>query len=90
MDKYKEALNSKKRQRNDVSSTERPGGAKLAKMGSHNHRNPQDIVTQRLDDRTKTAGLNKRVRTSVADVVGLYFNINVEYLCIFLRFAKML
>ncbi|TXG73620.1 hypothetical protein EZV62_002199 [Acer yangbiense] len=68
LDKYKEVLNSKKRQRNDVSSTERPGGAKLAKMGSHNHRNPQDIVTQRLDDRTKTAGLNKRVRTSVADV----------------------
>ncbi|KAL5765499.1 hypothetical protein ACOSP7_016116 [Xanthoceras sorbifolium] len=68
LDKYKEALNSRKRQRSDVSSVERPGVANLTKMGSQAHRNPQDIVNQRLENRTKTVGLNKRVRTSVADL----------------------
>jgi hypothetical protein len=66
LDKYREALSSKKR---PLSSSERSGGVNLAKMGSQIHRNSHDTVTtQRLEDRTKSIGLNKRVRTSAADV----------------------
>lgn len=65
MDKYREALGSKKRQRTDLS--ERSGGANLLKVGSQISRNSHDIATQRLEERTKNVVLNKRVRTSVAD-----------------------
>ncbi|OMO89173.1 hypothetical protein COLO4_19888 [Corchorus olitorius] len=64
---YKEALSSKKRQRSDMSS-ERTVGVNIAKMGGQIHRNPHDIMTQRLEDRPKGMPLNKRVRTSVADL----------------------
>ena len=66
LDKYKEAINSKKRQRSDLSSSERPSGT-LVKMGSQIHRNPHDPMNHRLDDRAKSVTLNKRVRTSIAD-----------------------
>lgn len=65
LDKYREALGSKKRQRTDLS--ERSGGANLLKVGSQISRNSHDIATQRLEERTKNVVLNKRVRTSVAD-----------------------
>ncbi|XP_031261152.1 uncharacterized protein LOC116119352 isoform X3 [Pistacia vera] len=67
LDKYRESLNSKKRQRIDVSPIDRSTAANLAKMGSQIQRNSQDLMTQRLEDRTKSVGVNKRVRTSVAD-----------------------
>lgn len=68
LDKYREGLSSKKRQRSDLSSSERSGGVNLARMGSQIHRNSHDTVTRRLEDKTKGIGLNKRVRTSVVDV----------------------
>ncbi|KAJ9177933.1 hypothetical protein P3X46_009860 [Hevea brasiliensis] len=68
LDKYREALSSKKRQRSELSLNERSNGANAVKMGSQIHRNSHDIMTQRLEDRAKNVGLNKRVRTSVADV----------------------
>lgn len=68
LDKYKEVIGSKKRQRSDLSLGERSGGVNLARMGSQIHRNSHDSVTQRLEDKTKGIGLNKRVRTSVVDV----------------------
>lgn len=68
LDKYEEVLNSKKRQRNDISPSERVGGVNLVKTGSQVHRNASDVLTQRSEDRAKIAGLNKRVRSSVADV----------------------
>lgn len=69
LEKYKDALSSKKRQRSDVSPIERSGGgANVAKIGNQIRRNPQDVMTQRLEERTKSVGLNKRARTSVADV----------------------
>ncbi|ESR37491.1 hypothetical protein CICLE_v10027692mg [Citrus x clementina] len=69
LEKYKDALSSKKRQRSDVSPIERSGGgANVAKIGSQIRRNPQDVMTQRLEERTKSVGLNKRARTSAADV----------------------
>ncbi|XVF46908.1 hypothetical protein PTKIN_Ptkin03bG0066000 [Pterospermum kingtungense] len=67
LENYKEALSSKKRQRNDFLS-ERTSGANIAKMGSQIHRNTYDLMTQRSEDRPKSVGLNKRVRTSVADL----------------------
>ncbi|XP_021278609.1 uncharacterized protein LOC110412404 [Herrania umbratica] len=67
LERYKEALSSKKQQRSDISS-ERTSGVNIAKIGSQIHRNPHDIMTHRLEDRPKGVGLNKRVRTSVADL----------------------
>ncbi|XP_050139481.1 uncharacterized protein LOC126615659 [Malus sylvestris] len=68
LDKYKEALSSKKRQRSDLSSSERSNGVNIVKLGSQIYKNPRENMTQRLEDRTKSVGFNKRVRTSVADV----------------------
>ncbi|GAV66623.1 hypothetical protein CFOL_v3_10133 [Cephalotus follicularis] len=68
LDKYREALGSKKRQRCDILSSERSGGPNLTKIGSQIRRNPHGILTQRSDDKTKSVGLNKRIRTSVADM----------------------
>ncbi|KAL5539710.1 hypothetical protein UlMin_043747 [Ulmus minor] len=56
LDKYKEAINSKKWQRTS-----------LVKMGSQIHRNPHDPMNHRLDVRAKSVTLNKRICTSVAD-----------------------
>ncbi|XP_022729015.1 uncharacterized protein LOC111284573 isoform X2 [Durio zibethinus] len=67
LEKYKEFLSSKKRQRSDLSS-ERTSGVSIAKMGSQIHRNAHDIMNRRLEDRPKGVGLNKRIRTSVADI----------------------
>ncbi|XWS71471.1 hypothetical protein CRYUN_Cryun03dG0140700 [Craigia yunnanensis] len=67
LERYREALSSKKRQRSDILS-ERTSGANIAKMGSQIHRNAHDIMTQRSEDRPKGVGLNKRIRTSVADL----------------------
>ncbi|XWS28576.1 hypothetical protein CRYUN_Cryun25bG0082100 [Craigia yunnanensis] len=66
LERYREALSSKKRQRSDISS-ERTSGVNIAKMGSQIHRNAHEMMTQRLEDRPKGLGLNKRVRTSVSD-----------------------
>nr|XP_048325119.1 uncharacterized protein LOC107410028 isoform X1 [Ziziphus jujuba var. spinosa] len=68
LDKYREALTSKKRQRSDLSSSERSSGITLVKLGSQVHRNSHDTINQRLEDKAKSVGLNKRVRTAVADV----------------------
>ncbi|MBA0553082.1 hypothetical protein Golob_012299 [Gossypium lobatum] len=67
LERYREALSSKKRQRSDISSG-RTSGVSITKMGSQIHRNGHDLLTQRLEDRPKSMGLNKRVRTSVADL----------------------
>ncbi|GLT48726.1 hypothetical protein SLA2020_223340 [Shorea laevis] len=72
LEEYREASSSKKRQRTDMSPSERAGGANLAKIGSQLQRNPNGVFAPRLEDRAKNVGLNKRVRTSVAaaDVRG--------------------
>lgn len=81
LDKYRETLSSKKRQRSELSLNERSNGAK---MGSQIHRNPHDIMAQRLEERSKNVGMNKRVRTSVADVRVCTLTINDDILCIFI------
>lgn len=68
LDKYRDALSSKKRQWSDLSSSERSNGVSLVKLGSQIHKNSQGIMTQRLEDRPKGVGLSKRVRTSVPEV----------------------
>ncbi|XP_044479034.1 uncharacterized protein LOC123206008, partial [Mangifera indica] len=67
LDKYVKALNPKKLPRNDMLTNERPGGTNMLKMGALMQRNSPDFLPQRLEDRTKSVGLNKRVRTSVAE-----------------------
>ncbi|KAJ4972272.1 hypothetical protein NE237_005371 [Protea cynaroides] len=66
LDKYCEALDSRKKQRSELLSSERSGGTNLLKMGGQIHQNRPGLVTQRLEERTKNAVPNKRVRTSVA------------------------
>lgn len=65
LDRYREALNSKKRERSDLSS-ERGGGVNLTKMGSQIHKISDDNMTQR-EVKTSNSMLNKRTRTLVAD-----------------------
>ncbi|GMI97254.1 SAGA complex subunit 1 [Hibiscus trionum] len=67
LERYREALGSKKQQQSDISS-ERTNGVSIAKMGSQIHRNTHEIMNQRSEDRPKGVGLNKRVRTSFADL----------------------
>jgi len=66
LEKY-EALNIKKRPRSDLSS-DRGSGVNLTKMGNQIHKIPNDNLTQRSEARTSNSMLNKRIRTSVADV----------------------
>nr|XP_025683567.1 uncharacterized protein LOC112784503 isoform X3 [Arachis hypogaea] len=67
--RYREAiaLNTKKRQRTDLSS-ERGSGVNLTKMGSQTHKTPNDNLTPRSEVKTSNSMLNKRLRTAVADV----------------------
>lgn len=64
--KFSEEL--KNQQRNEMLMNERSGGSNFLKVGTQIHRNPSDLGTQRLEDRTKTPVLNKRVRSSVAEL----------------------
>ncbi|KAL5974674.1 hypothetical protein ACLOJK_031344 [Asimina triloba] len=68
LDKFRHNVLSKKRQRNDAVPGERASLPALSKTGSQVHQNSSDLVAQRLEDRTKTAVPNRRVRTSVAEV----------------------
>lgn len=67
LDRYREALNSKKRQRTDLSSSDRGVGVNMSKMGNQIYKSPNDGLTQRLEGKTSNSMLNKRIRTSVAD-----------------------
>lgn len=67
LNKYIETVSSKKQQqRNEMLTNERSSGSTL-KIGSLMHRNPADFGSQKFDDRPKNGGLNKRLRTSVAE-----------------------
>ncbi|KAL5568604.1 hypothetical protein UlMin_025179 [Ulmus minor] len=68
LNKYCEASNLKKQQRNEMITNERSGGLNLLKIGTHNPRNPSDPAIQKVEDRTKNLVLNKRVRSSVAEI----------------------
>lgn len=63
LNKYCEALVLKRQQTN-----ERSGGSNLLKMGAQSHRSSSDLVTQKLEERSKNFGLNKRARTLVGDL----------------------
>ncbi|XP_019058252.1 PREDICTED: uncharacterized protein LOC104814789 isoform X3 [Tarenaya hassleriana] len=69
LDKYTEALTSRKRRRNDTSPGERMDAVNLEKVRSHIPRT-QDSMAQRSGERKKILGLNKRARASVSDVLG--------------------
>ncbi|EOY19220.1 hypothetical protein QUC31_006205 [Theobroma cacao] len=67
LNKYFETIGSKKQQRNEMLTNER-SGSNLLKMGILMQRNPSDVVSQRLEDRTKNVVMNKRVRSSMAEL----------------------
>lgn len=67
LNKYCESQVQKKQIRNEILTNERPAGPNMLKKGSQVHRN-SDVVNQRLEDRAKNNVLNKRVRTSVAEL----------------------
>ncbi|KAE8680518.1 hypothetical protein F3Y22_tig00111387pilonHSYRG00007 [Hibiscus syriacus] len=67
LERYREALASKKQQHSDILN-ERTSGVTIAKMGSQINRNTHEIMNRRSEDRPKGVGLNKRVRTSFADL----------------------
>lgn len=67
LEKYMETMGSKKRQRTDILSNEKPGGSSLLKMAGQ-PRNLADLSAQRLEDKAKCAGMNKRFRTSGGDL----------------------
>ncbi|XP_068329024.1 uncharacterized protein [Pyrus communis] len=66
LNRYCEALNLKKQQRNEFITNERSGGSNLLKMGAS--RNSSDSMNQRPEDRTKTVVMNRRVRSSVTEI----------------------
>ncbi|KAL3649934.1 hypothetical protein CASFOL_006337 [Castilleja foliolosa] len=67
LNKYFEAISSKKQQqRNDMLTNERSSGPTL-KIGPMIHRNTTEFGSQKFVDRPKNVGINKRVRTSVAE-----------------------
>lgn len=65
LNKYGEALNSKKQQRSDMLSNERLVGSNFVKMGTQAERY---LLAPRLEEKPKNVGLNKRVRSSVAEI----------------------
>lgn len=63
LDKYYDI--TKKTQRNELMANDQ-AGVLNSKTGTQIYRNPTELVNQRVEDRPKN-GLNKRVRTSVAE-----------------------
>ncbi|CAA0814375.1 Unknown protein [Striga hermonthica] len=67
LNKYVDAVSSKKQQqRNEMLPNERSSGSTL-KTGSMMHRNTAEFGNLMFDERPKNGGLNKRLRTSVAE-----------------------
>ncbi|XP_059433705.1 uncharacterized protein LOC132166876 isoform X4 [Corylus avellana] len=64
LNKYCEALNSKKQQRSDMLTNERSGGSNFLKTGTQIQRY---LLAQGTEDKPKSVVLNKRVRSSVAE-----------------------
>lgn len=68
MNKYFEALNFKKQQRNEMMTSERSGGVNFLKIGTQSSRNPAELLNQKVEDRTKNGILSRRARSSVAEI----------------------
>lgn len=68
LEKYREATGFKKRQRIDLLSNDKAGGASLLKMAGQPPRNLLDQSAQRLEDKAKCGGMNKRFRTTAGEL----------------------
>ncbi|XP_021716364.1 uncharacterized protein LOC110684251 isoform X2 [Chenopodium quinoa] len=64
---YRDTMVSKKRQRAEFLSNDKPSGSSLLKMAGQ-PRNLADQSAQRLEDRAKSSGMNKRFRTSATEL----------------------
>lgn len=87
LNKYFEVVSSKKQQqRNEILGNERSSGA--LKIGSLIPRNPTEFGSQKFDDRPKNGGVNKRLRTSVAEtrVRNCTFSFCAPSICCFQDF----
>ncbi|GMG98448.1 hypothetical protein Nepgr_000288 [Nepenthes gracilis] len=66
LDKYREPIGSKKRQRMDLMSNEKSGGSNLVKMGKHVRQNVYEHPTQRIKNKTNCFRFDKHVQSSAA------------------------
>ncbi|XP_042016980.1 uncharacterized protein LOC121765012 isoform X3 [Salvia splendens] len=66
LNKFETMSSKKQQQRNEMPTHERSSGSTL-KIGSLMHRSTTEFASQKFDDRPKNGGLNKRLRTSVAE-----------------------
>ncbi|KAI4304740.1 hypothetical protein MLD38_040214 [Melastoma candidum] len=66
LEKFRDNLNSRKRQRSENVSGEK-SGAELEKMGAQIRGNPRDAINQRQEQRPKSSVVVKRVRTSIGE-----------------------
>ncbi|XP_042012997.1 uncharacterized protein LOC121761414 isoform X4 [Salvia splendens] len=66
LNKFETMSSKKQQQRNEIPMHERSSGSTL-KIGSLMHRSTVEFGSQKFDDRPKNGGLNKRLRTSVAE-----------------------
>ncbi|KAL1542284.1 hypothetical protein AAHA92_26404 [Salvia divinorum] len=69
LNKFETMSSKKQQQRNEMPTHERSSGSTL-KIGSLMHRSSAEFGSQKFDDRPKNGGLNKRLRTSVAETRG--------------------
>ncbi|XP_031282756.1 uncharacterized protein LOC116141386 [Pistacia vera] len=90
LNKFVEALNPKKLPRSEMLTNERPGGTNMLKMGALMQRKSPDLLPQRLEDRTKSVGLNKRVRTSVAETRADRSNVPARQTLVMIKDRDML
>nr|XP_027189598.1 uncharacterized protein LOC101491556 isoform X3 [Cicer arietinum] len=68
LNKCWEAVNAKKQFQNELLPNEMMSGSHLSKLGSQTHQSPTELANQRLEDRPKNVILNKRIRTSAAEI----------------------
>ncbi|KAL9235435.1 hypothetical protein vseg_010193 [Gypsophila vaccaria] len=68
LDRYTEAVGSKKRQRSDSLLNEKPAGSNSLKITGQPSRHPFDQSAQRLEDTANCSGMNKRFRSTAAEL----------------------
>lgn len=66
LDKYRNIV-TKRRQRNEAQSIEKPGISNSLKMGNQIHQTSSDIASVRPEERSKLAIPNRRARSSVTE-----------------------
>lgn len=66
LDKYRNVV-MKRRQRNEVQTSEKVGCSNLLKMGNQIHQGNSDVGNARTEERAKISIPNRRVRSSIVE-----------------------